>query len=414
LKISKINIFLYISITYLLIYDYFFLHVEDILDRKLYAFKMLYEYVLLFLITIYFIYITKFKKAHKNVIYISIFSIIFLVLGFTKNHDIVSSVKDFRLFFLPILLSLFLYYSLWMKNVNIKQLTYFYIIVSTLILFIGIYEYFTFNGDIKSIWRYKYLLEVNKELNPNFLEHFIGYQLMRNSEIRVSSIFISSLDFSYYISFFAFFIYLYFIKNKKVIYLLSLILILFGIYIAQVRTGFILLFLSIFIYHLLNSNKKYYNYFAISSPFLLIIFTFLYMFIGGALNDSSTLGRLLQYVTLVKAFSLLGSGLGKYAFSFDSLYIYILLTYGLFSIILIIFQFKIIKTLLYLFHNRKAHSKNVHEVVFIEFMSVYSLSILYLFAFQHTLGSPTFFLLYLFSFIIIYKLKHNTKVYNNE
>lgn len=387
---------------------------EDILDKKLYLFKMLYEYILFFLILIYLLYIAQFREIHKNILYLSALSIFFLLYGIINNHDLTLSIKDFRLFFLPILFSLMLHYSLFMKNTDLKQLLNFYILLSTLILFVGLYQYFTFNGDIESIWRYAYLLQANKEMNPNYQEHFINYQLIRNGDIRVSSIFISALDFSYYLSFFSFLIYILFLQNKKTIYLLLFLIINFGIYTAQVRTGFILLFISIFIYHLLKLNKNYYNRIAYAMPFIFIVITFLYMLIGGGLNDSSTLGRLVQYDTLINNFTLLGSGLGKYTFTFDSLYIYLFLTYGIFSILLILFQLKLIKTLLYIYTNRLLYSNNRYEIIFIEFMSVYNLSVLYLFAFQHTLGSPTFFLLYLFSFVVISKIHNNIKALNHD
>ena len=187
------------------------------------------------------------------------------------------------------------------------------------------------------------------------------------------------------------------------------ITILFSLYIAQVRTGFILLFLGVVIYFLINSRIKIMRRLSFYVPVIAIIGTFLVMLTGSSLNDTSTLGRLVQYLQLMNEFSVFGSGMGKYAFDFDSLYIYLFLTYGVFSILFFYMQFWIINKLIIINNNlRKLDSKR-YEFILVQFMIIYNLVSLYLFAFQHTLGAPTYFILYFLSFIVLSKANYKPK-----
>ena len=91
------------------------------------------------------------------------------------------------------------------------------------------------------------------------------------------------------------------------------------------------------------------------------------------------------------------------------LYIYIFLTYGVFSILFFYIQYWIINKLIVVNNNISRLNFNRYEIVLVQFMIVYHLVSLYLFAFQHTLDSPTFFVLYFFSFIILSKANYKLK-----
>jgi hypothetical protein len=295
------------------------------------------------------------------------------------------------------------------KLINIRKLIIFYIFMSIMLILYGLYEYIVFDGTVSSIWRYEFLLQAKRELDPDFLDHRVLYQVLRDGSIRVASIFISALDWAFYLATFGILIFIMILKLRNFYFIPLFIVILFSLYISQVRTGFILLSLAIVIYFLINSRIKIIRRLSFYVPFIAIIGTFLVMLTGSSLNDTSTLGRLVQHFQLITEFTVFGSGMGKHAFSFDSLYIYIFLTYGVFSILFFYLQYWIINKLIIVNNNISKLNFNRYETVLVQFMIVYHLVSLYLFAFQHTLGSTTFFILYFFSFIILSKANYKLK-----
>ena len=409
MSFNKINILASSILIYLVIYDFLFFNLEDIFNTKLYILKIFFELLALIMITVYFFYVVKFFRFHKSLVIIVGFIAFSIVYGMVINKDIVAVVKDFRLFILPILISFLFYYVKIFESINIRKLINFYIFISIMLILYGFYEYIMFDGRLDSIWRYEFLLQAKKDINPDFLAHKIVYQVLRDGSIRVASIFISALDWAFYLSTFGILIFIMILKLRNLYFVPLFITILFSLYIAQVRTGFILLFLGVVIYFLINSRIKIMRRLSFYVPVIAIIGTFLVMLTGSSLNDTSTLGRLVQYLQLMNEFSVFGSGLGKYAFDFDSLYIYLFLTYGVFSILFFYMQFWIINKLIIINNNlRKLDSKR-YEFILVQFMIIYNLVSLYLFAFQHTLGAPTYFILYFLSFIVLSKANYKPK-----
>jgi len=409
MSLNKQNILASSILLYLISYDFLFFNLEDIFNTKLFIFKTYFELIGLSMLTAYFFYVTKFFKFHKTIVIVLGFVFFSIVYSMILNKDIVAIVKDFRLFFLPILISLFFYYLKIFQLINIRRLIIFYIFISIMLILYGFYEYIVFDGTVDSIWRYEFLLQAKKDLNPDYLDHRVLYQVLRDGSIRVASIFISALDYSFYLATFGILIFIMILKLRNIYFIPLFIIILFSLYISQVRTGFILLFLGIVIYFLINSKIKIIYLLSFCVPVIAIIGTFLVMLTGNSLNDTSTLARLVQHYQLINEFTVFGSGMGKYAFSFDSLYIYVFLTYGVFSILFFYIQYWIINKLIIVNNNIRKINFNRYEIVLVQFMIVYHLVSLYLFAFQHTLGSPTFFILYFFSFIVLSKANYKLK-----
>ena len=410
------NLLTYSIFLYLIVYDFLFFNLEDILNLKLFIFKTYFELLLLSMIVVYFFYVTIFFKFHKSLIILFGFVFFSIMYALILNNDIVSIVNDFRLFFLPIMISSLFYYLKIFELINIRKLIIFYIFISFLLILYGFYEYIVFDGTVDSIWRYEFLLQAKKDLNPDYLPHKILYQVLRDGSIRVSSIFISALDYSFYLSTLGVLIFIIMLKLRSIYFLPLFIAILFSLYISQVRTGFILLALGILIYFIINSKIKIINLFSFCVPILAIIVTFLVMLTENSLNDTSTLARLVQYYQLLVEFTPFGSGMGIHAFNFDSLYIYVFLTYGVFSILFFYIQYWIINklfivnnTIINTNNSSSRYNFNRYEIILLQFMIVFHLATLYLFTFQHTLGSPTFFILYFFSFIILSKANYKLK-----
>ena len=178
-----------------------------------------------------------------------------------------------------------------------------------MLILYGFYEYIVFDGTVSSIWRYEFLLQAKRELNPDFLDHKVLYQVLRDGSIRVASIFISALDWAFYLATFGILIFIMILKLRNFYFIPLFIVILFSLYISQVRTGFILLSLAIAIYFLINSRIKIIRRLSFYVPFIAIIGTFLIMLTGSSLNDTSTLGRLVQHFQLITEFTVFGSGM---------------------------------------------------------------------------------------------------------
>jgi len=409
MSLNKQNILASSILLYLISYDFLFFNLEEALGLKLYILKTYFELIGLSMITAYLFYVTKFFRFHKSLVIVVGFISFSIVYGMALNKDIFAVVKDFRLFFLPILISLLLYYLNIFQLINIRRLIIFYIFMSIMLMLYGFYEYIVFDGTVSSIWRYEFLLQAKRELDPDFLDHRVLYQVLRDGSIRVASIFISALDYSFYLATFGILTFIMILRLRNIYFIPLFIVILFSLYISQVRTGFILLFLGIVIYFLINSKIKIIRLLSFFVPFIAIIGTFLVMLTGNSLNDTSTLGRLVQHLQLIDEFTVFGSGMGKYAFSFDSLYIYVFLTYGVFSVLFFYIQYWIINKLIIVNNNIRKINFNRYEILLVQFMIIYNLVSLYLFAFQHTLGAPTFFILYFFSFIILSKAKYKLK-----
>ena len=407
MSLNKQNILASSILLYLISYDFLFFNLEEMLGLKLYILKIFFELLALSLITAYFFYVTKFFSFHKSIVIVFGFISFSILYGTVLNKDIVAVVKDFRLFFLPILLSLLFYYLKIFESINIRKLIFSYISISIMLILFGFYEFIVFDGTVDSIWRYDFLLQAKKELKPDYLERKVIYQVIRDGSIRVSSLFISALDYSFYVAMVGILSFIMIFKLKKIYFIPLFIVVLFSLYIAQVRTGFILLILGILIFFLINSKVKVLYLLSFLVPFIAIIGTLIVMISGSTLNDTSSLGRLVQYYQLINDFTLLGGGMGRYANEFDSFYIYLFLTYGVFSMLFFYFQFWIVIKLIKMNNAISKSFYSGYEIVLVQFMIIFHLVSLYLFAFQNSLGAPTFFLLYFFSFIIISKVNYN-------
>ena len=409
MSLNKQNILASSILIYLLSYDFLFFNLEAIFNTKLFIFKTYLESIILIMFIGYFVYLINFFKFHKSFLLLIGFIFFSILYSVLLKQDIVAIVKDFRMFFLPILLSLLFYLLKIFESINVRKLVFFYISISIILILYGFYEYIVFDVTVNSIWRYEFLLESKKDLKPGYLDHKVMYSVLRDGSIRVSSLFISALDYSFYLAMFGILIFIMIFNLRKTYFIPLFIAVLVSLYISQVRTGFILLILGTVIYFLLNSKIRIIYLLSFFLPFIFIIGTFLVMFSGSALNDTSILGRLVQYYQLITEFSVLGGGIGTYAFEFDSLYIYLFLTYGLFGILFFYLQYWIIRQLIKVKYAINRLCFNRYEVVFVEFMIIYHLVALYLFAFQNSLGSPTFFILYFFSFVILSKANYKLK-----
>ena len=204
----------------------------------------------------------------------------------------------------------------------------------------SIYEYLTFNGNYENIWRYQSLLNSKMEVNSNYNEAQLAYQMVRDDNLRAAGFLVSALIAAYIYGFIAIHLIcniLIFKKSKRVFLdgMLLFAYIVFS-YITQVRTSFLMVIIALlFIYSLkLVKSGKAKQALAIGASVLLVTGLFAFLSSNVGVKDASSLGRIAQYNTFFSNLTLLGGGLGSYPRSFDSFYIYSILELGVFSLLL--------------------------------------------------------------------------------
>jgi hypothetical protein len=271
-----------------------------------------------------------------------LFSLFLLIYGATVN-GIVAAVNGWRSIFLFIfmgwLIALFTKRPIDLLRAAIVTI----IIVCFINSIYSIYEYFTFDGNFTENWRYDLLLEAKLSNNADFKSHFMEYQLTRGSELRSSGFFASALASGYFTALASILvtnrIINYRLDLSSICYVIILFLFLVSMYVSQVRTAFIIYFLTLLFAYLLSSyriKKIFFVIYVLCIPFL-ILFTGL-IFVNYL--DPSSLSRIMQYQSLATNFSLLGAGLGGHVGKFDSFYIYSIVDLGVFSILLLLLFIK--------------------------------------------------------------------------
>ncbi|MFH2502125.1 hypothetical protein ABK730_09180 [Klebsiella indica] len=276
-----------------------------------------------------------------NLFFISflIVSLVYIIYGIAKGNGFARSILDWRDVGVPVLV-MFLIVRTRVINFNDGH---------KLIKFIGflvilnaikaIYDYYVFNGNVESSWRYDFLIELNLRNNADYESRMAVYQIIRNGNLRSSGFFVSALEFSFIVGMFFFYYYLTLLNSikfnnaKMFLYsIVSMIICFLGVYVSQVRTAFIIIVFNIIFYHLCFRQNVMIKF----RPKLTLIFAtacslimFIIIYILGDSVDTSSYGRLAQYIYLLEAFNPIGVGFGGYKGMFDSFYVYGLLTFGL-------------------------------------------------------------------------------------
>lgn len=395
-----------LTLVYLLAYDFVFLQLEQALAYNLVASKTFIEVLLAVLLIFLAAQHVKRKTLKRfDLCIYTIFAMLLFIGLATSQAGLTMALKDARVILLPLIFSFALAATFNKSNTNFKFLIRVYIVATTLIMAFGFYEYLRFDGDYTKTWRYQPLLELKLEQNPNenpsAVEYSLRNQFVRKGNLRVASIFISALDYAFFLGFFAVFIFNYFLLNKNPLLLILFFLSVFAIYTTNVRTGFLILMLGLFLSYTLSSRIRPLYKASFLVPFLAAAGSLLYIASGGALNDPSTLGRLSQYKLFLQTFSPIGDGLGSHPAQFDSYYIYTALTFGLASVFLFYFFYMFTRRLAKLHNRLRRQAGDRYQKLFVRLSLTYALVNFYVFAFQHSAGSVNYFLVPMFALISI-------------
>lgn len=316
---------------YFLIFHYFFLDLynynfggDDILT---FLSKSYREILLVFLLFYFFINIDKFKNQYFSFVILLILSIFLLIVGSYIN-GFSSAILDWRYAVAPILTALLLSMSKVLNIENLRKISNFLFWLVILNSILIIYQYFVFDGDLYKNWRYEFLNEQNLKINPDYVERMTQYQIVRGEQLRSSGVFLSALHAAYITAFSCVYSFVFVVGRKKFIYLFAFLINILALYYTQVRSGFLIVFLSMIALFILFVYKNYKPKIVINISILFTLFFILILLFKREGLDESILGRIPQYLYLFENFNFIGYGLGSYRGEFDSYYVNGFLTFG--------------------------------------------------------------------------------------
>ncbi|MEY8251912.1 MAG: hypothetical protein RPR91_05975 [Colwellia sp.] len=267
--------------------------------------------------------------------------VLLMVLG-AVNNGLANSINGWRAIFLPIVLVeliLFIGAAEVSSDRFWNRVVFFVIYLSLFNSVYAIFQYITYSGYVFDSWRYDLLLDAREVVGGergNLNEHFLKYQIERNENLRSSGFMVSALTFGYFTALALVFslrqLLTTVIPIKSLFWLLISICLLGGVYVSQVRTALIISALGLGLFFWIGLFKPRPNIIlavSLLSPLVVVAGS---LFFASYLDPSSQ-GRIVQYSDLLNNFSPLGYGLGSYLGQFDSYYIHIFMTLGLFAFI---------------------------------------------------------------------------------
>ncbi|MDR8363978.1 hypothetical protein [Pseudomonas sp. JL3] len=396
-KTANKKLFLSFYVTYIFFYDYINYYLGLAFGADVIVFKLGTEIFLLSALLKIFLHGRMSVQAIKPLLACALLVAVAAIIGLNKGYNPKSIYIDFRSAHLPIIFSIVLIEAGGIKGVKFEHV---FKTVVLLTLFNGvysIYEYMAFNGNYENIWRYQSLLNSKMEVNSDYNEAQLAYQMVRDDNLRAAGFLVSALIAAYIYGFIAIHLIcniLVFKKSRRV-FLDGMLLVAYIVfsYITQVRTSFLMVGIALlFIYSLkLVKSGKAKQAVAIGASVSLVTGLFVFLSSNVGVKDASSLGRIAQYNTFFSDLTLLGGGLGSYPRSFDSFYIYSILELGVFSLILYYTLFRMSVTR----KNPSLEQKRFGIYTLLQF-SLF----LFVCSFQHISGS-------MYYFLIVFLLSYN-------
>lgn len=301
----------------------------------------IYPDILFVSLFVYFFYNLGVNKKNKIILFclfVFLFCVISICYGVLNGVGLSNAILDMRTSVFPVLMAYMLVHANLLDVNDFSKLLRFcgYLVLCNSL--IAIFQYFTYNGNPESSWRFEFLQVLNLRNDPNYEERMVIYQIERDGNLRASGLFVSALSFSFLEAFYCVY-YIFSLFNKKLFLLdlfkvvMCVFVLLLGIYCSQVRTSLIIVVFSFLFLFFSQKNKRRFLLFkpksAISLSLLLCFLTFFFIVaLGEGSIDASSFGRVNQYVSLYSNFRISGYGLGSYKGLFDSFYIYGFMTFG--------------------------------------------------------------------------------------
>jgi hypothetical protein len=379
-------------------YDYVFINLSYTLSPSIVFVLKSWQEFLLFLTFIFLgshlIIKGKIRISQENYLFFLVFmlSVYGVVVGIISSNGIFKVFLSWRSYALTIFLLMLVSKANRFQGVSYSLLRSFILCVGVIVVVIGIFQHNSFDGNLSTLWFYRYFENIERGSIDSSYFNFI-----RDGTLRTTSVFVSPLIYSMVVGMvflLAFFSVIF--EKKRIIKLFYLFLCLFfsyGLAIANARIGIVMLLVGIACGLVVLCFPR------IKFPFLFIIpiagiLATIIMMVMGVINDLSALGRLRQYLEFFELFNLIGYGFGDYRTMtfYDSWYISVFLLFGVMSIGYIYLHYLLFKSLyLTLLHSKGSTSETIIKYSTLSF----GFSFVYIFAFQYTIGGPALFVFYL-------------------
>jgi hypothetical protein len=402
------NVFLVVYLFFLFFNDFFFIVTESYYSSKsFYIIKSWRELLFVFLVVVTIYKIFKngissiLKDKYDKRYFLLILFLLFYALLFSSlnENSILQIILDFRNYFMSFITIILLFLVFDFKEINLKYLLNTIVILTIVLIAFASYEYFSFDGDITKSWKYEFKFE--REYS-SIKQHRLGVislknDFVRDNKFRAGGFFVSTLEYGIFLSIVFLFIFNNFLKSRllfRLILITLLVFIIYGIFLSQTRTAYIVILIGGIISYFLNSY--YYRikliYFILPIIIIIILTYSLILLNVGIVKDSSTFARILQYPEFLVNFRIQGLGLGtEERNQYDSFFLSTFSTFGVFAFFYLIFIFY---PFFKLYRDYKRYDLSFIERVFILATISSFLAFLYVFTFQHTLSSIA--LIYLF------------------
>ncbi len=412
------RIFTVILLFLIVFYDFIFIPIESYFtDTTYFIAKAWREYLVVFLSILLFFHIVITGKIYskgfeiKLLIVIGIISIAGIISGIIHGYTFFSIVMSWRDYFLPILIAFLLYKVGIFKSLDITTLKITLLIFSVIIVVYGSYQYFYFDGDYTQLWSYEFIYrgKVEKfQQDPRFVQ----YTFIRDGNLRSSSVFVSPIEYGLFLVVPALFCFNKIISKStfpiRVFYILFFVVLIIGIYTTQVRASFVALGIAIISCIAIRFIKKMNFALLIIFPLLLVGLTFFLIIYGfSAVEDTSALGRIVQYAKAPGLFEFAGMGLGVSVAesAFDSWYLSSMAVFGVFGLIYFYLTLSIFKYL-YTLRIQSLSIRLPNDFVCLLYTVIgYFCAYIYIFAFHYSVASAQLLLLYILTFLMIAKLQ---------
>jgi len=388
-------------LTYVYFYDYIFIQLGYyITGYQLFIIKSLQEYVMLLILFLIFTRMVILRRIIINKTDLLFFLCIIgpllinLISSTLSGDSIDSMIRGIRLFYIPILLPYLLFRNGFLQNISFRWIEKCILFLGIITVVYAIYQVYTYNDNLNQLWFYKYY---NLEDGTNLVKKS-SYNYLRNAMLRATSIFTSSiiLTTSLILPLIISIIKIFFTNSRfKIGYFFIFLFFCFGIYLTNTRIGFLMAIMALAILFLKNTKFT----FLVMVPIISIGFTFVLLLVS-ITSDLSALSRLAQYGTFLQNFKFFGLGLGNenVLIKFDSFYISTILMSGLFVLLNYYYYYHLTKKI-YNIHMLTSYS-NVNKTLIISTL-IYSMVLIYAFAFQYMAGSIAVKIFFFLAFLIL-------------
>lgn len=407
--LKKKYVFLLFIFCFIIFYDFVFITISPLVSPSVfYVIKSWQEYLTVFLLLVLII------SQRYRISSVSFFDTFFLlalvfltVVGFVgalmNGAALGQAFLGWRMYLLPFLWSFLLYKTGVLERIPASVPVKFIVIISVVIVGFAVFQDWLYQGNLKNLWFYEY---INK-LNP-IVDH--EFDFVRGEQLRATSIFVSPLILSSFLSFGLLILmyYILFLKNQWFKMLLALLLfafLLYGQVLTRTRIGFITIAVGMATSIMARLWPSVKFLFSLMLPIVFAGITFVLLILG-VTEDLSALGRLVQYADVPTFFVPLGLGFGSDETNvlFDSYYISVTLLFGIFTPVLAVVYAWLLKKVNALASIIRYPDFDRADRIFYYALYGFSFSFIYTFAFHFTAGSATIqiFIIMLFYFLSVY------------